>query len=125
MLAQKKLTDLSLPAGRTTPPPATDRVVAQRCSSRSRNGLDEDRVASAHLKKLSREAQIEQRQLWDEKTAKATEELKGEGRPVRPADKEAFFKRHPASARQYAPRQRACSSASWHEITAVKGKGAG
>jgi tripartite ATP-independent transporter DctP family solute receptor len=46
----------------------------------------------ALLKKLSREAQIEQRQLWDEKTAKATEELKAKGVQFVPADKEAFFK---------------------------------
>ena len=46
----------------------------------------------ALLKKLSREAQIEQRSLWDEKTAKATEELKAKGVQFVPADKEAFFK---------------------------------
>jgi tripartite ATP-independent transporter DctP family solute receptor len=46
----------------------------------------------ALLKKLSREAQLEQRQLWDEKTAKATEELKAKGVQFVPADKEAFFK---------------------------------
>jgi tripartite ATP-independent transporter DctP family solute receptor len=44
------------------------------------------------LKKLSREAQLEQRQLWDEKTAKATEELKAKGVQFVPADKQAFFK---------------------------------
>src|SRR5437660_10866679 len=46
----------------------------------------------ALLKKLSREAQIEQRQLWDEKTVKATEELKAKGVQFVPADKQGFFK---------------------------------
>ena len=46
----------------------------------------------ALAKKLSRETQLEQRQLWDEKTAKATEELKAKGVQFVPADKEAFFK---------------------------------
>jgi tripartite ATP-independent transporter DctP family solute receptor len=46
----------------------------------------------ALVKKLSRETQLEQRQLWDEKTAKATEELKAKGVQFVPADKEAFFK---------------------------------
>ncbi len=46
----------------------------------------------AMLKKFSREAQIEQRQLWDEKTAKATEELKSHGVRFVQADKPAFYK---------------------------------
>jgi TRAP-type C4-dicarboxylate transport system substrate-binding protein len=46
----------------------------------------------ALLKKVSREAQFEQRQLWDEKTAKATEELKAKGVQFVPADKAAFYK---------------------------------
>src|SRR6266852_4935031 len=46
----------------------------------------------ALIKKFSREAQMEQRKLWDEKTAKATEELKAKGVQFVPADKEAFFK---------------------------------
>src|SRR4030081_1060202 len=46
----------------------------------------------ALLRKFSREAQLEQRKLWDEKTAKATEELKAKGVQFVPADKEAFFK---------------------------------
>ena len=46
----------------------------------------------ALLKKLSREAQFEQRKLWDEKTAKATEELKAKGVQFVAADKPAFFK---------------------------------
>jgi tripartite ATP-independent transporter DctP family solute receptor len=46
----------------------------------------------ALLKKLSREAQLEQRSLWDEKTAKATEELKAKGVQFVSADKPAFFK---------------------------------
>jgi len=46
----------------------------------------------ALIKKYSRETQMEQRQLWDEKTAKATEELKAKGVQFVPADKEAFFK---------------------------------
>ena len=46
----------------------------------------------ALLKKVSREAQIEQRKLWDEKTAKATDELKAKGVQFVVADKPAFFK---------------------------------
>jgi tripartite ATP-independent transporter DctP family solute receptor len=46
----------------------------------------------ALVKKLSRETQLEQRQLWDEKTAKATEELKAKGVQFVPADKAAFYK---------------------------------
>ena len=46
----------------------------------------------ALLRKVSREAQFEQRKLWDEKTAKAAEELKAKGVQFVPADKAAFFK---------------------------------
>ena len=46
----------------------------------------------ALIRKFSREAQLEQRKLWDEKTAKATEELKAKGVQFVPADKEAFYK---------------------------------
>jgi tripartite ATP-independent transporter DctP family solute receptor len=46
----------------------------------------------ALVKKLSREAQLEQRKLWDEKTAKATEELKAKGVQFVKADKPAFYK---------------------------------
>ena len=46
----------------------------------------------ALLMKVSREAQFEQRKLWDEKTAKATGELKEKGVKFVPADKEAFYK---------------------------------
>ena len=52
--------------------------------------LGKDDQALIH--KLSREAQMEQRQLWDEKTAKATEELKAKGVQFVSADKQAFFK---------------------------------
>ena len=44
------------------------------------------------VKKLSREAQLEQRKLWDEKTAMATDELKAKGVQFVKADKEAFYK---------------------------------
>ena len=46
----------------------------------------------ALVKKFSREAQLEQRQLWDEKTSKATEELKAKGLQFVTADKAAFYK---------------------------------
>ena len=46
----------------------------------------------ALLRKVSREAQFEQRQLWDEKTSKAAEELKAKGVQFVAADKAAFFK---------------------------------
>jgi len=46
----------------------------------------------ALLRKVSREAQFEQRKLWDEKTASATGELKAKGVQFVAADKDAFFK---------------------------------
>ena len=46
----------------------------------------------ALVKKLSREAQLEERKLWDEKTAKATDELKAKGVKFVKADKVAFYK---------------------------------
>src|SRR5260370_2494638 len=46
----------------------------------------------ALLKKVAREAQMEQRALWDEKTAKATDELKAKGLQFVAADKPAFYK---------------------------------
>src|ERR1700674_1804246 len=46
----------------------------------------------ALVKKLAREAQLEQRQLWDEKTSKATDELKSKGMQFATADKAAFYK---------------------------------
>jgi tripartite ATP-independent transporter DctP family solute receptor len=46
----------------------------------------------ALTKTLSREAQIEQRKLWDDKTSKASDELKSKGVQFVKADKEAFFK---------------------------------
>jgi tripartite ATP-independent transporter DctP family solute receptor len=45
----------------------------------------------ALLKKLSREAQFEERKLWDEKTAQATNELKAKGVQFVVADKAAFY----------------------------------
>jgi TRAP-type C4-dicarboxylate transport system substrate-binding protein len=44
------------------------------------------------LKKLSREAQMEQRKLWDAKTATAEGELKAKGVQFVMADKAAFYK---------------------------------
>ena len=55
----------------------------------------------ALVKKFSREAQIEQRQLWDEKTSKATDELKAKGMTVR---------RRPTSPRSTRPRSRSATS---------------
>jgi len=46
----------------------------------------------ALLRKLSREAQIEQRQLWDAYVGEAEGKLKAAGIQFVPADKEAFFK---------------------------------
>ena len=46
----------------------------------------------ALLKKLSREAQLEQRKLWDEKTVTAEAELKAKGVTFVPADKAAYYK---------------------------------
>ena len=44
------------------------------------------------IKKLSREAQLEQRKLWDAYVTEATGKLKAAGVKFVPADKEAFFK---------------------------------
>ena len=44
------------------------------------------------VRRFAREAQMEQRQLWDEKTSKASEELKAKGMSFVPADKPAFYK---------------------------------
>ena len=44
------------------------------------------------IRKLSREAQLEQRKLWDAYVAEATGKLKAAGIKFVPADKEAFFK---------------------------------
>jgi tripartite ATP-independent transporter DctP family solute receptor len=46
----------------------------------------------ALLRKVSREAQIEQRQLWDAYVGEAETKLKAAGIQFLPADKEAFFK---------------------------------
>ena len=46
----------------------------------------------ALLRKLSREAQIEQRQLWDAYVGEAETKLKAAGIQFVPADKDAFFK---------------------------------
>jgi len=46
----------------------------------------------ALVRKFAREAQFEERKLWDEKTAKATDELKAKGVQFVNADKEAFYK---------------------------------
>lgn len=46
----------------------------------------------ALLKKLSRETQLEQRKLWDAKTATAETELKSKGVQFVKADREAFYK---------------------------------
>jgi tripartite ATP-independent transporter DctP family solute receptor len=43
------------------------------------------------LRKLSKEAQLEQRQLWDAYTAEATVKLKAAGVQFVPADKKAFY----------------------------------
>jgi TRAP-type C4-dicarboxylate transport system substrate-binding protein len=45
----------------------------------------------ALVKKLGREAQIEERALWDDKTSKATDELKAKGVTFVKADKAAFY----------------------------------
>ena len=44
------------------------------------------------IRKLSREAQLEQRKLWDAYVAEATGKLKAAGIRFVPADKEAFYK---------------------------------
>ena len=44
------------------------------------------------IRKVSREAQLEQRQLWDKYVAEATAKLKAAGIQFVPADKDAFFK---------------------------------
>src|SRR6478672_9623267 len=59
-------------------------------SKRTWDGLTPD--DQALLKKLSREAQFEQRKLWDEKTVTAEADLKAKGVTFVPADKAAFYK---------------------------------
>ena len=59
-------------------------------SKRTWDGLSAD--DKALLKKLSRETQLEQRQLWDEKTATAEGDLKAKGVQFVTADKAAFYK---------------------------------
>jgi TRAP-type C4-dicarboxylate transport system substrate-binding protein len=59
-------------------------------SKRTWDGLTPD--DQALLKKLSREAQLEQRTLWDAYVAEATGKLKAAGVKFVPADKEAFYK---------------------------------
>ena len=59
-------------------------------SKRTWDGLTPD--DQALLKKLSREAQLEQRQLWDEKTVTAEADLKAKGVTFVPADKAAYYK---------------------------------
>ena len=59
-------------------------------SKRSWDALSKE--DQALVRKFSREAQVEQRQLWDEKTSKATEELKAKGLTFVAADKPAFYK---------------------------------
>ena len=44
------------------------------------------------MRKLSREAQMEQRQLWDAYVGEAEEKLKAAGVKFVPADKAAFYK---------------------------------
>ena len=59
-------------------------------SKRSWEGLSKE--DQALVKKFAREAQMEERQLWDEKTSKAADELKAKGMTFVPADKPAFYK---------------------------------
>ena len=59
-------------------------------SKRSWEGLTKE--DQALVKKLSREAQIEQRQLWDAYTVEAETKLKAGGVQFVNADKPAFFK---------------------------------
>src|SRR6476659_5004480 len=59
-------------------------------SKRTWDGLSPD--DQALLKKLSREAQFEQRKLWDEKTVTAEADLKAKGVTFVPADKTAYYK---------------------------------
>jgi len=50
------------------------------------------REDQALVKKFAREAQMEERALWDDKTSKATDELKAKGVQFVAADKPAFYK---------------------------------
>ena len=49
------------------------------------------REDQALVRRFAREAQMEQRELWDDKTAKASEELKAKGVRFVQADKAAFY----------------------------------
>ena len=59
-------------------------------SKRSWDALSKE--DQALVLKFSKEAQLEQRKLWDEKTSKATEELKAKGLQFVSADKAAFYR---------------------------------
>ena len=59
-------------------------------SKRSWDALSKE--DQALVLKFSKEAQLEQRKLWDEKTSKATEELKSKGLQFVSADKAAFYR---------------------------------
>ena len=59
-------------------------------SKRTWDGLSKE--DQALLRKVSREAQIEQRQLWDAYVGEAETKLKAAGIQFLPADKDAFFK---------------------------------
>lgn len=59
-------------------------------SKRTWDGLSKE--DQALLKKVAREAQMEQRKLWDAKTATAESELKAKGVQFVTADKAAFYK---------------------------------
>jgi len=50
------------------------------------------REDQALVKKFAREAQMEERALWDDKTSKATDELKAKGVQFVAADKPSFYK---------------------------------
>src|SRR5688572_22725910 len=58
-------------------------------SKRSWDSLSKE--DQALVRKFSKEAQLEQRKLWDERTSKATEELKAKGLQFVSADKAAFY----------------------------------
>jgi tripartite ATP-independent transporter DctP family solute receptor len=87
-------------------------------SKRTWDGLTPE--DQALLKKLSREAQFEQRKLWDEKTVTAEAELKAKGVTFVPADKAAYYKATQPIRDKYGASTPPCSSASKRRSSAMR-----
>ena len=86
-------------------------------SKRTWDGLSPD--DQALLKKLSREAQLEQRKLWDEKTVTAEAELKAKGVQLRAGRQGGVLQGDPADPRQVRRQVRRAAEAHRRDEVAV------